>query len=105
MIDEKSYQKDLVYSILYKTLIGAKPLRIGFDKVHGVIRVYDRTRYLILFEKKYRSIFDRIRYLIGGKSSITYGISQNNSKLKVDSYDSFPLQKMLIFHNVIMHIK
>ena len=73
MIDEKSYQKDLVYSILYKTLIGAKPLRIGFDKVHGVIRVYDRTRYVILFEKKYRSIFDRIRYLIGGKSSITYG--------------------------------
>ena len=100
----KNHIKKIWFTAFY-TKLGAKPLRIGFDKVHGVIRVYDRTRYVILFEKKYRSIFDRIRYLIGGKSSITYGISQNNSKLKVDSYDSFPLQKMLIFHNVIMHIK
>ena len=99
------FKKIWFYSILYKTLIGAKPLRIRLDKVYGIIRVYHRTRYVILFEEKCRSIFDRIRYLIGEKSSITYGISRNNSKLKVDSYDSLPLEKMLIFHNVIMHIK
>ena len=38
-----------------KTLIGAKPLRIRFHKVDEIIRVYDGTRYLILFggEKYY----------------------------------------------------
>ena len=31
----------LAYDILYKTLIGGKPLSIRFDKVNGFIRVYD----------------------------------------------------------------
>ena len=44
-IDEKSYENILVYVISYKTLIGAKPLRIRFDKVEGFIRVYDGNRY------------------------------------------------------------
>ena len=29
--------------------MGAKPLGIRFDKVDGVIRIYDGTRYLELF--------------------------------------------------------
>ena len=33
LIDEKSYENILVYNILYKTLIDAKPLRIRFNKV------------------------------------------------------------------------
>ena len=32
----------------YKALIGAKLLRISFDKVNGFIRIYDGTRYLVL---------------------------------------------------------
>ena len=32
LIDEKSYKYVLVYNILYKTLIGAKPLHIRFVK-------------------------------------------------------------------------
>ena len=30
-------------------MIGSKPLRIGFDKVCGIIKVYDGTRHLLLF--------------------------------------------------------
>ena len=30
-------------------MIGAKPLRIRFHKADGFIRVYDGTRYLVLF--------------------------------------------------------
>ena len=41
LIDEKSYKNILIYSISYKTLIGAKPLHIRFDKIDGLIRVYD----------------------------------------------------------------
>ena len=56
-----------------KTFIGAKPLRNGFDKIDGLIRVYDKTRYLVLFGvEKYDFIYNRIRYLIGLKSDITY---------------------------------
>ena len=32
-----------------KTLIGAKPLCIRFDKINGFISVYDGTKYLVLF--------------------------------------------------------
>ena len=45
LIDEKSYQNFLIYSISYRTLIDTKPLRIRFDKVNGFIRVHDGTRY------------------------------------------------------------
>ena len=47
LIDEKSYKKVLVYTILYKNFIAAK--RIRFDKIDRFIRVYDGTRYLVLF--------------------------------------------------------
>ena len=49
LIDKKSYENILVFNISYKTLIGAKPLRIRFNKVDGFIRVYGGTRYLVLF--------------------------------------------------------
>ena len=39
------------------------------------------------------------------KSGITYLFSHNYAKIKVDSYDSLPLEKTLTFHNVIIHIK
>ena len=49
LLDEKLYDNILVYDISHKTLIGSKPLRIRFDKIDGLIRVYDGTRYLVLF--------------------------------------------------------
>ena len=39
----------MVYSTSYKTLIGARPLCISFDKVDKFTRVYDGTRHLLLF--------------------------------------------------------
>ena len=96
LIDEKSYKNILVYNISYKTLTGAKPLRIRFDKV-GFIRVYDGTRYLVLFGlEKYDAIDNRIRYVIIQKIGITYVISHDYVRIKIDSYDSLPLEKTLI---------
>ena len=72
LIDEKSHKNILIYDISYKTLIGSKPLRIRFDKIDGFIRIYDGTRYLTLFgSEKYGTIYNRIRYLISLKSSMT----------------------------------
>ena len=49
LVDEKSYENILVNKILWKNLIAAKPLRIRFNKIDEFIRVYDGTRYLVLF--------------------------------------------------------
>ena len=49
LINERSYKNILDYNISYKILIGAKPFHIRFDKVDGFTRVYDGTRYLVLF--------------------------------------------------------
>ena len=73
LIDEKSQKNILIYDISYITLIGSKPLRIRFDKTDGFIKIYDGTRYLILFgSEKYDAIYSRIRYITSLKSSITY---------------------------------
>ena len=56
LIDKKSYENILIYDIPYKTLIGSKPLLVRFDKTDGIIRIYDRTRYLTLF-LKYMMLF------------------------------------------------
>ena len=59
-IDEKSYESILVYNISYKSLIDYKLLWITFDKIDGFFRVYDGTRYLVLFgSEKYHSIYER----------------------------------------------
>ena len=79
---------------------------IRFDKRDEFIRIYDGTRYLTLFgSEKYDAIYDRIRYLISLKSSITYIFSQYFAKIKVDSYDSLPIEKILTLYNVIIRIK
>ena len=74
--------------------MGAKPLRIRFNKRDGFIKVYNITTYLVLFgAEKYDSIYNRIRYLIGAKSGITYVFSHNYARIKVSSYDSLTLKK------------
>ena len=68
LIDEKLYEIFLICDILYKTLIGAKPLHIRFDKIDGFIGFYNGTRYLVLFDpKKCDTIYNRVRYLTSQK--------------------------------------
>ena len=49
LLDKSSYENILDYKILYKILISSKLLRINFEKVDGFIRVYDETKYSVLF--------------------------------------------------------
>ena len=96
----------MIYDISCKTLIGSKSLQIKFDKIVGFIRIYDGTRYLTLFgSENYDAIYNRIRYLISLKSSITYIFSHYFAKIEIDSYDSLPTEKRLTLHNVIILIK
>ena len=104
LIDEKSYEN--IFCIWYKCLIDSEPLHIRFHKIDGFIRLYDGSRYLVLFgSEKCDSLYDRIRYTVSVKSGITYIISYNYRKIKEDSYDSLPLEKTITFRDVIILIK
>ena len=92
----------LIYGISYKILIGSKPLRIRFNKIDGFIKEHC---YSTLFgPKRYDAIYNRIRYLISLRSSITYMFSHYYAKRKAHSCDSLPIEKILILH-VIIFIK
>ena len=56
MIDEKSHENISMCDISYKTLIGSNPFRIRFDKIDGIIRIYEGTRYITLFGSENRMI-------------------------------------------------
>ena len=56
-------------------------------------------------DEKYGFIYNKIRYLMGVKSGITYVISHNYAKINIDSYDSLPVEKTLTLHNVVMLVK
>ena len=109
LLDEKSfedsYENILTYVISYKTFIGAKPLRIRFDKIDGFIKIYDGTRYLVLFGPERYDIYDRIRYLIREKSGIKCSIGHNFARRRIDSYNSLSIGKTLTFQNAIILIK
>ena len=96
----------MIYDISYKTFMGAKPLRIMFDKIDGFITTYNGIRYLVLFgPERYDTIYDRIRYLISEESSITYSISHDFAKIRIDSCYPLPIEKTMTSHNVIILIK
>ena len=49
---------------------------------------------LVLFgAEKYDAIYNKIRYLTSQKSDVTYVIFHTYSKIKIDSYNSLPLEK------------
>ena len=84
-------------------MIDAKSLHVRFGEIDGFHRVYDATRYLVLFgRQKNDFIYNKIKYLIGVKASITYVVSHNYAKIKINSYDSLPLEKTMTFGNAII---
>ena len=80
-------------------------MHFRFDKIDEFIRVYDGIKYLLLFgPEKCDTIYNRINYLVSQKSGITYVISHDYARIKVDSYDALPLEATLTLHNVIYQL-
>ena len=103
--NKKSNENILIYDISYETLIGPKPFQIRFDKRDGFFKVYDESKYLVLLgPEKNDTIYNRIRYLISLKSSVTYIFSHYFVKIKVCSHDSLPIEKSLTLQNVKIKI-
>ena len=67
---------------------------IIFNKIDGFIRVWNETRHLVLLgSEKNDSIYDRFRYIINVKNCIIYIIYHNYATIKVDWFNSLPLEK------------
>ena len=82
------------------------PLRIRFGEIDGFTKIYHEIRYLVLFNHGwYDEIYDRIKYLISEKSGITDSINHSFGSIRIDSCNSLPIEKILVFHNVIILIK
>ena len=77
-----------------------------FNKTDETVRNYNGIKYLALVDsEKYCTIFNSTRYLTRIKSGISYIVSRNYAKIKIDSDDDFPLEKTLTLHNAVILIK
>ena len=74
-----------------------------FDKIDGFIRDYDEC-LLIFRPEKSDAILNRNSYLTGLKRGITYVVSDNKAKLKIDLDDDIPLEKTLALYNVVISV-
>ena len=65
-----------------------------------------KIKHLVLFDYGLLDkICDKIKYLISKKSGITNSINHNFGKIRINSYNSLPIKKILTFHNVIILLK
>ena len=102
----KTYENILIYDILYKHFMGAKPLCIRFDEIDRFIKIYDEIRYLVLSDYGWvNKICNRIKYLMGEKSGITDSINHNFGIIRINSYIFLPIKRAFTFHKVIILIK
>ena len=70
------------------------------------IKIYDGIRCLVLRDyERYNVISDRINYLISEKSVVINSINHIFARVRIDSYNSLPIETMLTFLNVIILIK
>ena len=89
-----------------KTFVSVNPLSIMFGEKDGFINNFDRIRYLVLFSRGwYDAIYSGIRYLINEKRGVTDSINHNFARIRINSYNFWPIEKILTFHDLIILIK
>ena len=99
LLDEKLHENISVYDISYKTSMGTKPLPIRFNKIDGFIKVHGGDfRHLVLFDYEYfAEICNKIKYFISEKSGTTDSNNHSFQEIRVVSYNSLPIEKILTF--------
>ena len=80
----------------------AKSFRIRFDNVKVFIRVYNGTRYLILYGPgKKDAIYKKNNYLISQKKGVKCAFYFNCARIKIALCDSLPIERILTLFNVM----
>ena len=59
----------------------------------------------VVVNRLFDKIYDKINHLIGDKSFIPDSINHNFGKIRTDSFNSLPIEKILAYHNLIILIK
>ena len=72
------------------------------DKIDTFIKIYCENRYLVLLG---HNCYDKICDIWNLKFDITDSINHNFAVIRIDSYNSSPIKKIFIIHNVIILIK
>ena len=72
---------------------------------NGFIKLHNKIRYLVLFDEWCGKICGRDKYLRSKKIGITDSINHNFGIIRIDSYNSLPIEEILTFHNIIILIK
>ena len=92
----------LICDISYKTSTDAKSLRIRYDKTDGFVKIHDESKSWLLFDSGWwDKICDRIGCFVSEKISIIDSINQNFARIRIDSYNSLPVEKILTFYVII----
>ena len=71
-------------------------MRIRYDKINRFIKIHSGIRYLVLIDDLCDKICYRIKYLISEKSGVTKSINHNFARIKIDSYNLYALNQLLI---------
>ena len=74
-------------------------MRVRHHKIDGFNKIHNGIRYSILFDCGcFDKICDRIKYLISEKSGITDTTNHNFERIRTESYNSLPVEKILTFY-------
>ena len=77
-----------------------------YNEIDGFIKIYGGIRYFVLFDGWFDRTCDRIKHLISEKNGITHNTNPNFfARIRVDSYNSLPIETILTVHNIIILIK
>ena len=94
---KQKYENILFHDISQETSRGATPFRIRYDQIDGFIKIHDGIRYLVLFDCGwFDKICDRIKYLVSEKSGISESINSNFGRIRIDSYNSLPIEEIML---------
>ena len=78
--------------------MGSLALCIRFKKVDGFIKSYDVIRYLVVLDQNWLDkICNSIKYLISKENSIADSINHKFARIRIDSYNSLLIAKILTF--------
>ena len=93
----------MICDISYKNFMDSIPLRIRFNKIYRFIKIYDGSRYLALIDYGWcDNVWDRIKHLITEKSGITDSINHNFGRIRIDLYNSLPIEKIFLKLSIML---
>ena len=80
-------------------------MQIKYDQIDRFIKIYDRVRYLVLFDYGwFDKICGMIKYLISEKV-VADTINHNFGRIRIDLCNSLLIEKILTFHSATILIK